>query len=71
VDSSGDNCCSRTYENSGADPADCGAAGTTDMPGWDTSLVTDMHSLFEDETGFTQNIGSWNVSQVNPFTLIV
>jgi hypothetical protein len=41
------------------------------MPGWDTSLVTDMHSLFEDETGFTQNIGSWNVSQVNPFTLIV
>ena len=36
---SGLNCCS-----SGG--ADCGAAGSVDMPDWDTSLVTDMSGTF-------------------------
>jgi len=37
VDPTGENCCSRTDFL-----ADCEAAGTADMPGWDTSAVTSM-----------------------------
>ncbi len=66
---SGENCCS-----SGG--ANCGAAGTDDMPLWDTSLVTDMDWLFcpatncgnngvtIDVTKFNQPIGDWNTSKV-------
>jgi len=31
---------------------------------WDVSLITDMHSLFRDKTGFNQDISRWDVSQV-------
>ena len=57
--SSGQNCCSRA-----SDPADCGVAGTTDMPGWNVALVTSMIALFKDKTAFNQNIGGWDVSGV-------
>ena len=36
--------------------ADCGAAGTTEMPDWDVSLVTDMSELFKDKTQFNADI---------------
>jgi surface protein len=56
---SGENCCSRLD-----DPADCGVAGTTDMPGWNTAGVTSMDSVFYNAAAFNQNIGSWDVSVV-------
>jgi len=55
---SGFECCSR------ADFADCGAAGRTDMPDWDTSLVTEMNHMFYQKDHFDQNIGGWDVSGV-------
>ena len=54
---SGENCCSLGV-------ADCGAAGTDDMPEWDTSLVTDMDMMFHGATAFNQTIGDWDTSQV-------
>ena len=54
---SGENCCS-----SGG--ADCGAAGSADMPDWDTSLVTDMSGLFMGKSAFNQPIGNWDTSKV-------
>ena len=57
--SSGFQCCSRAV-----DFADCRAAGTTDMRGWNVALVADMNELFEDKTAFNQNIGGWDVSGV-------
>jgi surface protein len=59
VDSTGENCCSRTDF-----PANCGPAGTTDMPGWDTSAVTRMNGLFRDKTEFNQDISRWDTSEV-------
>ena len=52
---------------------DCGAAGTTEMPDWDVSQVTDMSYLFvqEDTDGvtlgwghraFNQDLSRWNTS---------
>ena len=44
--------------------ANCGVACGADMPSWDTSLVTDMSSLFYYKGSFNQNISKWNVSKV-------
>ena len=32
---------------------------------WDTSLIKDMSNLFEDKETFNENIGNWDVSNVN------
>jgi surface protein len=55
--SSGENCCS-------AGGADCGAAGSADMPDWDVSLVTNMEDLFKDKYDFNQDISRWNTASV-------
>ena len=44
--------------------ADCGAAGTTEMPDWDVSLVTSMSFLFQGKTQFNVDISQWEMSQV-------
>ena len=54
---SGSRCCS-----SGA--ADCGAAGTADMPAWDVSLVADVSFLFDGRSHFAEDIAAWDVSGV-------
>ena len=54
---SGLHCCS-----SGA--ADCGAAGSADMPDWDVSRVTSMYALFRDRAQFNADIGGWDVGAV-------
>ena len=59
VESSGLNCCSRA-----TDAANCGAAGQSDMSGWDVSMVTDMAGLFQQKFSFNQDISAWNVSHV-------
>jgi len=56
VDPAGVACC-----NHGAD---CGAAGTAEMPYWDVSLVTSMRELFKDKTQFNADISRWNTSSV-------
>ena len=33
--------------------------------GWDTTNVTDMNDMFDGDTAFDQDLGSWNISQVN------
>ncbi len=49
----------------------CTVGGRTDamllyghISDWDTSAVTDMSSLFEDQTEFNDNISHWDVSSV-------
>lgn len=42
----------------------CGAAGSSSMDQWDTSLVTDMSELFLGYWDFNHDISSWNTSQV-------
>ena len=42
--------------------------GTTSINNWNTAAVTDMTSLFQNQTQFNQVIGSWNVSLVTVFT---
>jgi surface protein len=54
---SGEKCCS-----TGA--ADCGAACSVDMPGWNTSLVTSISGLFYEARSFNQNISGWDTSRV-------
>ena len=75
---SGEACCSTDPNCADPSSARCGSAGCTDMPDWDTSLVTDMSMLFRDCDGgesscggvvfnsssFNQPIGSWDTSQV-------
>ena len=56
VDSTGVACCSHG--------ADCGAAGTVEMPDWDVSLVTSMSSLFYNKGSFNADISRWDVSSV-------
>jgi len=55
---SGENCCS-----SGG--ANCGPAGSEDMPDWDVSAITDMSGLFSGWSSFNVDIAKWDVSQVS------
>ena len=58
----GEQCCS-----SGA--ANCGSAGTTNMPDWDVSNILDMkYMLFPFGDAFNQDISRWDVSQVQSMT---
>ena len=43
----------------------CGPAGTTEMPGWDVILVTDLSELFKGETAFNADITGWIVEAPN------
>ena len=55
-------CCS-----SGA--ANCGSAGTTDIPDWDVSNILDMkYMLHPFGDAFNQDISRWDVSQVQSMT---
>ena len=45
---SGEACCSTDPHCTDPSSARCGSAGCVNMPYWDTSLVTDMSSLFND-----------------------
>jgi surface protein len=56
VDSTGVACCNRG--------ADCGAAGTVEMPDWDVSLVTSMSELFYGKGSFNADISRWDTSSV-------
>ena len=56
VDPTGVACC-----NHGAD---CGAAGTVEMPDWDVSLVTSMSELFNGKGQFNADISRWDTSSV-------
>ena len=56
VDATGVACCDHG--------ADCGAAGTIEMPDWDVSLVTSMSELFYDKGSFNADISRWDTSSV-------
>ena len=56
VDPTGVACCSHG--------ADCGAAGTVEMPDWDVSLVTSMSELFYNKGSFNADISRWDTSSV-------
>ena len=53
----GEKCCSSGVAN-------CGDAGSTDMPDWDVSQVQSMENLFVGASSFNQDISRWNTSQV-------
>ena len=57
VDPTGVSCCERLEG--------CGPAGTTEMPGWDVSLVTDLSELFKGATAFNADITGWIVEAPN------
>jgi len=75
---SGEACCSTDPDCAIPSSARCGSAGCVDMPDWDTSLVTDMSSLFLDcdngaswcggvafdSSSFNEDITRWNTSKV-------
>merc|ERR1719274_361922 len=58
----GDNCCKASEDGGGG--ADCGAAGSYEMPDWDVSLVTSMADLFYERTQFNQDLSRWNTGSV-------
>ena len=47
-----------------SDDSECGASHISN---WDTSLITDMHQLFQDRSSANPDISSWDVSQVTNF----
>ena len=53
--------------------ADCGSAGTTDMPDWDVSNILTMKGLFAGADAFTEDISRWDVglvqSMMNMFSM--
>jgi hypothetical protein len=53
--------------------ANCGAAGTTDMPEWDVSNILSMKGLFIGADAFTEDISRWDVglvqSMMNMFSM--
>ena len=53
----GEKCCSSGVAN-------CGPAGSTDIPEWDVSQVQSMEGLFSYKSSFNQDISRWNTSQV-------
>ena len=64
-----DNCLDATPDGTGASccssaGADCGVAGSTDMPDWNVTGVTNFSELFLDRVAFDQNISAWDVSAV-------
>merc|ERR1711871_905465 len=65
---SGDNCC-KASEDGGAG-ADCGAAGSYEMPDWDVSLVTSMTDLFYERTQFNQDLSRWNTGSVTDMSFM-
>jgi surface protein len=56
IDATGVACCSQG--------ADCGAAGTVEMPLWDVSQVTSMSELFYNKGSFNADISRWDTSSV-------
>ena len=48
--------------------ADCGSAGTTDMPDWDVSNILTMKGLFAGADAFTEDISRWDVGLVQSMT---
>ena len=57
VDPTGESCCERLEG--------CGPAGTTEMPGWNVVLVTDLSELFKGATAFRADITGWIVEAPN------
>ena len=57
VDPTGESCCERMEG--------CGPAGTTEMPGWNVVLVTDLSELFKGATAFRADITGWIVEAPN------
>ena len=53
----GEKCCSSGVAN-------CGPAGSTDMPDWDVSQVQSMEGLFSSQSSFNQDISRWNTGKV-------
>ena len=50
--------------------ADCGPAGSTEMPGWDVSSVTEMNNLFDFKSAFHANISGWDTSSVTTMAMM-
>ena len=79
-DPTGVSCCGAAHDPNCGNPVDdpanpprCGAAGCDEMDKWDTSLVTDMDSLFYDHAcidpkpcaySFNADISNWDVGNV-------
>ena len=57
IDPTGVSCCERMEG--------CGPAGTTEMPGWNVVLVTDLSELFKGATAFEADITGWIVEAPN------
>ena len=58
VDPHGVECCST------AAGADCGVAGTLEMPDWDVSGITNMENMFYGASAFNADISGWDTSSV-------